>query len=159
MPLPSVLKMVQNRLTFWAAAPDTTVIEEFVLEQKYFLQKYLSLADEQVEDDANYSKLQLILLADLTAFELLKKKAIEGSAGSSSSAEAPTYLKRAKADVVEAEFEQVSSDDSFSQQAGEVLGELKSSICRKASALGLSLPLCARSVEVPALPFKYYPDP
>lgn len=146
MALQNILGMVRSRLPFLPVSIQIDAdIAEFTLEQFYYLQKWTKKTDAEVEDENNYSGLQKMLVAELVCCEFISKKILEtvgGSAGAD-----PTQskrIKKAKADVVEAEFDYgKASDGTFMGMTGEQLFTLHAKkACEYAATLGYSLPMC-----------------
>ena len=147
MALQNILGMVRSRLPFLAVgAPIDTVINNFITEQFYYLQKWTLLSDTDVEDETKYSAIQKMLVAELVCVELINKKVIEDVAGAGGAAgTAGKQLKRGKADVVEAEFQYgKSSDGTFMGKTAEQLEkDHAQKACEYAATLDYSLPMCA----------------
>ena len=145
MALKPILDLVKNRLPFLSASDDV-LVNDFITETYYYLQSYLAKPDADVETEASYTGLQRMLIADMTAYDLVKRKAIQTTGGTAGAAPETKILKRAKADVTEAEFVVTTARDGSLIQISttDFLATLKEAICHKASALLLTLPLCAQ---------------
>lgn len=152
MALAAILSLVKNRLTFATTILDAT-IEEFIVETQYSLQKYLKKQDAEVEDEAAYNALEKMLIADLTALAILQRKIIEFVAGDSEG-NVKTVLTKAKADVVEVNFEQSGQKIDLVK----IENNLKTSACEKAKMLGFTLPMCMGEAREPTKPFIHIPD-
>lgn len=160
MALAPVLQLIKNRLPYLHSSYDPT-IEQFITESYYFLQSYLNKLDADVEVEASYRPLERMLVADLTAYQLIKRKAIETSAGTETQAPAAKMIKRAKADVVETEFMTIkASDGTFIQlDTVKLIAEITRDMCAKAEALGIGLPYCPLPTASDVIPpFLYIPD-
>jgi len=147
MALQSVYEMVLNRLKFVPLTGWETNIEAFETEQMYYLNAFLqNKTDAEVEDEANWTGVERILLAELTTYQLLIKEIIKTVGGDAEVSSKPgagnRLIKKGKADVVEAEFEYAKAEDgrTLAVKAAQLISELKNSICRYASALDLYLP-------------------
>lgn len=134
--------LVYKKLPFLVESSDTTeLIELFKIDAISLVAEQLPHSDPF--DETAHSKLETTFLAELTAMELLKRKILEntgGSAGADSSSN--RIIKKTKADVVEAEFEIVKPGVNLTETASMIAGDLKKSICQKASILDISLPMC-----------------
>jgi hypothetical protein len=101
-------------------------------------------------------------LAKVVSYELLNTKAVEISGGNSSSQTGPdnSFLKKAKADVVEAEFEQldVNKTASLGRKSSEIMGDLQKQICSIAQTLNIQLPYCSGNSWDMAQPFYFVYD-
>lgn len=160
MALQDITTLVKHRLPFLHADYDAK-IESFKTESFYFLQKYFGKDDNDVETESTYKPLERMLVADLTAYNLIVSKAIEMTGGNGSTAPATKTIKRAKADVVETEFMNIkASDGTFIQlETGSLLQEIRRALCDKAAALGIGLPMCSlATADTAALPFIFVAD-
>jgi hypothetical protein len=153
MALKSIVEIVRGLLPYLLDT-DNEAIQDALENQYIMLQPYTLLLDDgdkPVDAESSYTKLQRLLLANLTAYQMVVSKAAKsagaGAAGS-------RVLKRSKADVVEAEFETVKASDAhaISLDTSALLSEFKSAACTIARELGYSLPLCG-SVEGEFVPF------
>jgi hypothetical protein len=108
------------------------------------MQPYLKKLDSEVEDEINYTNTQKLLIAYFTAYNVNNREALINIAGQNGNA--PTLsrlIKKAKADVTEAEFESPSSENSFILSVEKIASELKMLVCQTARSLGIRLPMCA----------------
>jgi len=166
MALAAILQMVKNRLPFIPAdnSLDAT-INSFILEQFYYLQKWTGIDNNYVEDEAQYTGLQKMLVAELVCYELLERKTIENVGGVNGSAPSGAKrIKKGKADVVEAEFDYAKASDGgfLGATATELMKESASRACDYAATLGYTLPLCQKLGLCPALdvpPFLAFENP
>ena len=145
MALQSVEDLVKERLAFIPATGWETKIESYKLQMYYFLQKYLNIADADVELDATYTGLKRMLVKELVVYNMIMEKAITTTGGSSSTSapgEGSKRIKKAKADVVEAEFDYAKASDgtSIAMEAEKLIPELKKNICSYSRTLGFGLP-------------------
>lgn len=98
---------------------------------------------EEQADEANYTNLQKSFLAELTAYELLKSEVLKNSGGvAGASPTGNKAIKKAKADVVEAEFEYLKPGTNLTEETSVIMGTLKKSICEKAFKLEVPLAMC-----------------
>lgn len=142
--------MVKNRLAFIPSTDWQDSIDDFRIEQSYYLSTYVTLSisgdptDAEIEDEANWTGKNKILLANVTAYQLLVKKIVEtiGGSESSSTGSGTKMIKSAKADVVEAEFEYAKADDgrTLAMKVTSLISTLENEICRMSQALGFYLP-------------------
>jgi hypothetical protein len=140
----SILEMAKNRLTFYKETDETLLID-YQTEVYFLLQSYFKKTDLEVEVENTYKPLERILIADYTAYEFIKREILKNIAGEGGeAASGGKLLKKAKADVAETEFEYAKAEDGnrLVMRAGQILEELKKSICEKARTLGIALPLC-----------------
>lgn len=145
MALQSVEDLVKERLSFIPATGWETKIESYKLQMYYFLQKYLQVVDADVELDATYTGLKRMLVKELVVYNMIVEKAITTTGGSSSTSapgEGTKRIKKAKADVVEAEFEYGKASDgtSIALEAEKLIPELKLNIFSYSRTLGFSIP-------------------
>lgn len=146
MALGTVLELVIIRLPFIPTdnSLDPT-IESFKEEQMWFLQKFTGLADGDVLDESKYTGLLRVLLADLTAYEMVVRKAIETTGGVDGSAPASTkILTKGAAGPAEAEFDIAKAQDgvTIALKGEKLLPELLRSICTNSAVLNYALPQC-----------------
>ena len=111
----------------------------------YLLQKYLNIADADVEEDATYTGLKRMLVKELVVYNMIVEKAITTTGGSSSTS-APgsgsKRIKKGKADVVEAEFDYAKASDgtTIALETEKLIPELKNNIYTYSRTLGFSIP-------------------
>lgn len=160
MALQNVDTMVKNRLSFVPQTGWETLIEQFKIEQMYYLNTYLKKEAADIEDEDKWLGVERILLAEITTYELLTREITKTIGGDASDTESSVgsgskMIKSAKADVVEAEFEYAKADDgrTLSVKATQLVGELKESICRYSQALGFYLPGFCKNIPT------YQPQP
>jgi len=158
MPL-AIKDIIQNRLPF-VDFTDTTVdtrLDKIIMEIQYTLQKPLQKEDADVEDESKYSQQEIILIGVYSAYLGLFRKAIITVAGDSETSEQASSktLKKAKADVVEAEFQVIKASDGSTIQidSEKLLALLKEEICDTAALLGISLVICNTCSGKPPLSF------
>lgn len=148
MPLLPVLGLVKEYLPFLNDGTQDTKINSRITQVQYFLQKYFKISDADIEDESKYTGLQNILVAKISAYELLNTKSVELAAGDATAGTTPetTFLKKAQADVVEAEFDQfdVKKSATLAKSAAQLMADLLTEICSIAQTLGISLPYCAQ---------------
>lgn len=161
MALASVLTLVKEELPFLNDGTLDSIINSRILQVQYFLQKYFSIADADVDDETKYTPLQNILVSKITAYGLLTRKAIELAGGNSSSSTGPqnTFLKKAQADVVDAEFDQIDIKKSLSlgQSSDQLLSNIQLEICTIAQTLNVLLPYCTGNLWDTYQPFIIIP--
>jgi len=165
MALKTIDEMVKNRLAFIPQTDWVTSIDDFRIEQSYYLSQFIEIGDGSeavIEDESNWTGMNKILLAEITSYQLLKKEMVEVVGGEGEDGENITpgsgskMIKKAKADVVEAEFEYSKSEDgrTLAVKAKELLFELKNSVCRYSISMGIHLPgYCPEEDVNPQPPF------
>ncbi len=162
MPL-TIKDIIENRLPF-VDFTNTVVDSRFgkiIMEVQYTLQIPLKKEDADVEIEANYTQQEIILIGVYSAYLALLRKAITtvtGDAETSEQASAKT-LKKAKADVVEAEFHinKASDGSSIQLDTPTLLANLKKEICDTAALLGIKLVICDDcSISEYPLPIVHY---
>lgn len=166
MPLLTVEEIIKEKLAF---VPDTawqTKILTYKNEQMYYLNTYLKISETndpvEIEDESKWTGMARLLLAEVTAYNLIIHKAIETTGGTetSSTGAGSKIVKKGKADVVEAEFEVAKAEDgrTIALKTSALLPVLKENICRYAQTLGIFLPgYCGEeSVDIPAFLIKEF---
>jgi len=147
MALQTILEMVKGKMPFLPTDNSMdSKLEQFKLEQFYYLQKWTNIVDADVEDETKYSGLQKMLVSELVIIETLNRKVLETVGGvNGASGSAGKRIKKGKADVVEAEFDYgKASDGTFLGKTAEQLaGDHAKKACEYAMTLGYSLPMCA----------------
>jgi hypothetical protein len=100
--------------------------------------------------------LEIITAGDVTVSGNLGQMA--GGVGSSVAGAGAKRIKKAKADVVEAEFDYAKSSDgtTLTSQTSSIVSDLKSKICAYAATLQINLPMCDCQIEGEIMNFKAY---
>lgn len=157
MPIASVNQMVRNRLQFLAAGdPVDATIDQFRLEAEYMLQtQSVDVITGDIELEASYPPLWNIMFAAMVAYWMIQRKAIETIAGVAGGAGGGAkILKRAKADVTEAEFQIVkASDGSLIQiDTNDLLKQFQKEACDIAFSMNVANPICdlSKFYNIPA---------
>lgn len=157
MALLPVLGLVKEYLPFLNDGTQDAKIESRITQVQYFLQKYFKIADADIEDQTKYTGLQNILVAKVSAYELLNTKSVELAAGNATTGTTPetTFLKKAQADVVEAEFDQfdIKKSATLAKSSAQLMSDLLTEICSISQTLGVSLPYCQQIVWDTYQPF------
>lgn len=161
MAIASINEMVHQRLSCLNNTTDNTLIDSITIQQFYFMQGQTLKTDADVETESNYKPLEKILFAALVSYNMLKKRIMENMAGSggSSTVTPGKIVKKAKADVVEAEFEIPKASDGIflNMNATQVLAELVKEICSTAYMLHYCIPeICEEYPADVIPPFKVY---
>lgn len=155
MALSTVAEMVRQRLPFTAPVANDPIIESIRVQMTYLMQNQTLKADADVEGEANYKPLENMLFAAMVCYQMIKNKIVLTMAGDgvSGSAAAKT-LKKAKADVTEAEFTVIkATDGALLQMPTETfLGNLLSEICSMAQTLNYNCPWCVTPPDI-GVPF------
>jgi hypothetical protein len=145
MALKPIVEMVRERLP-WLTVADNPTIQAALEEQFVVLQPWTKLSDLASEIETNYTKMQCLLLKELTAYQLVILKAAQtvGGTGAAGGGAAGRVVKRVKADVVETEFESVKLSDgtSIALNTSSLLDEIRKAACGYARTLGYELALC-----------------
>ncbi len=161
MALKSVLELVKNKLPYLPA--DTSkddLINDYKIEQYYFLQPYLNTAAANLENDNHYIGIARLLIVELVVYNMIVNKVLlnmEGSQGAA--ATGSKKIKKGKADVGEAEFEYANAADgnTLLMKTESLLPQVKQNICHYAATLKISLPMCVpESTKYRPIPFISY---
>lgn len=151
MAISSVLEMVHQRLPFTSPSANDTIIESIRVQMCYLMQGQTEKSDADVEPEANYKPLENMLFAAMVCYQMIRNKVILTMAGDgvSGSAAAKT-LKKAVADVTEAEFTVVkATDGALLQMSTDVfLENLLNEICAMAQTLDYNCPWCVQPLDV-----------
>ena len=140
--------LIANKLPFIDIS-NPSVLDKVNLaktEVLYLLEPYLEKAD--TEDEALYTPQEKILIANYTAYNLLVTKAISTVAGDASvndgAVSGNKVLTKAKADVVESEFEIIKASDgaNIAMSGEKLISELKNQVCTLANQLNISIAIC-----------------
>lgn len=163
MAIASVKTMVNDRLPYTTPGTFDQVIERTRIQMCYLMQNQTLKADGDVEPEANYKALENMLFAAMTSFQLVKSKVIMNMAGDGVSAgTAAKTLKKAKADVTEAEFVVVKADDGalIQMPTEKFLSNLLFEICTMGRTLNYSVPWCSIKLDQipPFIMADDYPD-
>lgn len=168
MALASIIVLVKQRLPFLPQGADATldpIIESMKLEEFYFMQKWTGISNDDVEDESKYTGLLRFLIVRLVCYDLIARQIVQvvgGVSGSSSVAEGTKRIKRAKADVVEAEFDYAKASDGsvLSATSTDILNTICKEICSYAAALSyFNLPMCLNQMIFDVPPFIGYENP
>jgi hypothetical protein len=152
----TINEIVLGKLTYLASPADDSKIALETTQSFVSLQSYLQKEDVDVLDESKYSEIQKMLVAYYTCYNLITVEAMKNISGSNGNAPNPNQLiKKAKADVVETEFQDTSGKNTLLFDAEKLSGEIKQLLCTTARTMGIFLPICNRKFEV-ALPFKVY---
>lgn len=145
MALPSVLEIVKKELPYLTTSDDAS-ISTCICVSQWELQPYIGLDDTDTEDESKYSNRQNILVAYYTAYGMICKKVLLNMEGNTESGIAINNktLKKAKADVVEAEFTvgKASDGSKLLMTAEKIKEGLAKKTCQVAASLGITLPMC-----------------
>lgn len=161
MAIATINQLVHERLTYLNSGSDNTVIDSKITQEFYFLQSQTEKTDDEVEIESNYKPLQKMLIASLVSWRMLSKRITENMAGSggSSTVTPGKIVKKAKADVVEAEFEIPKADDGIflGMSASALLDQLAKEVCSFAAMLHYYIPeVCDQPIVDIIPPFKVY---
>lgn len=161
MAIGSINDMVHQRLSYLNNTTDNTIIDSWTIQQFYFLQGQTEKSDADVETESNYKPIQKMLFAALVSYKMLLKRITENMAGSAGSSVVTPgkVIKKAKADVVEAEFEVPKAKDGVFLQldASELLDQLKAEVCSISYMLHYTIPEICDNYPIDVIPpFKVY---
>lgn len=158
MPL-TIKDIIQNRLPFLNYS-DATVdarLDKIISEVQWTLQQPLGKDNADVELEASYSQQEIILIGVYVAYLVVLRKAFTTLAGDTETSEEASAktLKKAKADVVEAEFHVNKASDGAAIQLDTetLLDTFKNEICDKAAELEIVLTICNECSR--GLPFAF----
>lgn len=124
---------------------DVSKVDIFVCQSQFSLQEYLGKNDVDSEDESTYTNREKLLTGLYTAYNLVCEKATENTVGENGNAATGNrILKRAKADVTEAEFQipKASDGSSLLVNTDSLISKLKEEICNLARSMNITLPLC-----------------
>jgi len=146
--LQPILGLVKEKLPFLSDGSKDSLINSEMIQVMYYLQPYLKKTDEKVEEEDEYKPLERILISWLVSYNLLQNKSIELAGGNSSTGEEVnnSFLKKAKADVVEAEFEQLDKKKTvtLAQDTEIMAANMLKQACAVSRTLGININLCAQ---------------
>jgi hypothetical protein len=165
MAIGTINDVVFSRVT-WLTSTDTddiAKVDTFVGQTQYYLQAYLLKSDVDTEDEGTYTSKERLLTGLMTSYTLVTNKIMENTGGVNGSAPTPAkVLKKAKADVTEAEFEVLKAEDGgfLIATATQIQDALKGEICQLAISMNIRLPLCGTPLltspnDAGALPFLF----
>ena len=145
MAIDTISGVVYSRVPWLISPTDDTTVDTFVCQTQYMIQGPLGKTDAEVEDELTYTSREKLLTGLYTSYTMICDKALRNSGGEAG--EKPSgnkILKRAKADVTEAEFMNVKASDGSSivVNTKEIKMALRDEICNLASTMNVSLPLC-----------------
>ena len=141
--LGSMLELLKRRVTFEEAQNS----EILGMAQEVCVELEIALGKLHF-DFLDYSNLERMLIADLTAYQYIEAGMTKGASNTTDS-----IIKKVKADVVEVEYDtNISSNNSKSS----VLERLKKSACAKAFTLGISLSICEVTTTDFPTPFRVF---
>ena len=147
--------LIANKLSFIDLS-NASVLSKVNLaktEVLYLLEPFLQKAD--TEDETLYSEREKILIATYTAYNLLFTKAITTVAGdinvNGGAVSGNKVLTKAKADVVESEFEIIKASDgaNVAMSGEKLLSNLKEQLCSLANQMGIEISICDCGEAVP----------
>lgn len=141
-------ELIANKLPFINIEDDNVLgkVNLSKTEVLYLLEPYLNKAD--TEDETLYTNREKILVATYTAYNLLFTKAISTVAGditvNSGAVGGNKVLTKAKADVVETEFDIIKAADgaNISMTGEMLLSTLKDQLCTLANSMDIPISLC-----------------
>lgn len=171
----TIIEMVRNRLQFLAPGnPVDDQLGMFILELMEELEPCFKVSQvdwnntqeiigetappwpmvpspDKVGHEEFYTVTMMALIADLVAVNVLVWISANNANGDGSPAGNGTFLKRAKADVVEVEWAIAQGAATLSMDAGKLLEYYRSAAQRKAVRLGCSIEVCDPCAEATLL--------
>jgi hypothetical protein len=152
MALQSVDQMVKDMLPYLNNVSFTPVIERNRIVVVYLMQSQTGKNDVEVEAESNYTGIQNILFSKMTVYEMIKSKSIQtlGGDGTTGSSGGSKILKRAKADVTEAEFVVVKSADGslIQMSVTDYMTLLVTEVCALARSLSYTVYYCTCEADI-----------
>lgn len=150
MAIASVKQMVNDRLPYTTPTAFDVVIERTRVQMTYLLQEQTEKSNADVEAEANYTALQNMLFAAMVSFQMVKSKVMLTMAGDGTTGPQNKILKKAKADVVEAEFMTVKSADGslIQMETTKFLEILLQEVCSLSGQLNYYLAWCGQELDV-----------
>jgi hypothetical protein len=142
MEIPAYYRLVKARLPFLTEPDETEELQDLRLDTFYQLAKCFKLEGTDIEDITKYDRLQLMLVADIVAIKYLWGLSAKRLGASTSGANVPTFLKRAKAGSAEAEFSQVTGTGG-GMSIDDLLDKLRASAMGQATGMGCVLDFLA----------------
>lgn len=163
MAIASINDMVHQRLSYLNNTTDDVLINSRTIEEYYLMQGQTGKSDADVETENSYKPLERMLFASLVSYRMLLKRITDNMAGiGGSSVVTPgKILKKAKADVVEGEFEVPKAADGIflGMNANDLLATLLKEVCSISYMLNYFIPeICGEYIVTIAPPFKVYPQ-
>ncbi|MAX80385.1 MAG: hypothetical protein CL843_09435 [Crocinitomicaceae bacterium] len=138
-----VNNLVYSTLPFLVNSTETDdLIEVFKTKSISLIESQLDLDDPY--DESSYSNLQISFISELTSYELVNRKILENTGGiNGETTTGAKGVKKAKADVVEVEYEFFKTGVNLTEEASKIVSRLSKSICQTATVLNISLPMCS----------------
>lgn len=144
--LPNVIVLASTKMKNLATF-DEQDLQVYRLENMVILADYIGLTSHDAFDETMYNDLQKLLLSRMIVCDALQQKILSNSAGNSSGDSNTNSIgkriKKAKADVVDAEFVYEDSNTILKAGASDLYMECRKHACRIAYQLGYkNFPLC-----------------
>lgn len=158
----AIIDLVKLRLPFIPTdSSKDDLINSIITEVFYLVQKCSGLSNDDVEDETKYTGLLKYLVVRYVCYLLIYYKIIEIVGGINGAVPSVTKrIKKAKADVVEAEFDYAKASDgsTLSMEATNLMRGLISEICNYASMIGCTLGICTlcNGGAAKTAPWKFY---
>ena len=149
MAIRAVKDIVHSKLPFLVTTDDPE-IESYRVEMCYLMQTQTEKADVDVEDEVNYKALENMLFASMVSYNMAKDQAVKITGGEAGAAPTTRVLKKAKADVVETEFQVVKASDGalFTIATEKWFLTILKEICDYSRTLGYENPLCTNTEDL-----------
>lgn len=149
MAIRAVKDIVHSKLPFLLTTDDPE-IESYRVEMAYLLQTQTGKADVDVEAEANYKSLENMLFASMVSYHMAKDHVVKITGGIAGAAPSTKVLKKAKADVVETEFQVVKASDGalFTIPTEKWFLAILKEICDYSRTLAYANPLCFSTDEL-----------
>lgn len=137
-------EIVKLELPFLDPAQDENLVSNF--KEVLFFEYFVAQGNRDEADLASdtFTHLERFFLANFTALRIVKRASVKNVEGENGiKPEAPRFLRKAKADVVEAEFETLAGKvAAWEADLHQVCADLESRICLQAQQLGYSVDFC-----------------
>jgi hypothetical protein len=156
----TIKEIITHELPFVSPLVDDPKIVTQIEISQTDLQIYLNKSDSDVYDESTYTALEKLLVGRYSAYYLLINKSL-ANLGGVNGGEPNEVIKKAKADVVEVEFQSKTKDNSLVLDTEMLTEQLRKLVCDTASTLNkqgyqIRLPMCGtqNSCYIPFIIFK-----
>lgn len=152
----TIKEIITHELPFVSSPIDDPKITQQIEISETDLQIYLNKSDSDVYDESAYTPLEKLLVGRYSAYYLLINKSL-ANLGGVNGVEPNEVVKKAKADVVEVEFQSKTKENSLVLDTETLTEQLRKSVCDTASTLNkqgyqIRLPMC-NSKDTCYIPF------
>ena len=152
----NITEIIKHELPFVSSPIDDPKIETQIEISQTDLQVYLNKSDSDVYNENTYTPLEKLLVGRYSAYYLLINKTL-ANLGGLEGQDPNEVVKKAKADVVEVEFQSKTKENSLVLDTEMLTEKLRKSVCDTASTLNkqgyqIRLPMC-NSKDTCYIPF------